>query len=165
MIGSNVKKLTSVLIFIVIFIAVLHSFLYLLTGGPTGQYKSLINTHRLPLTFTLSPLPLVFDSDMFFTKTTIEVHSENLNGIKKFSLDADFFSDQSFSNHLQLHLMRYPYFVESFPEHNMFDQIFCGMIDRHLPELQQKNKYIKFVEISLSNVNTTRELSHQINCT
>lgn len=158
------KKSTNVLIFIVIFIAVLHSFLYLLTGGPTGQYKSLINTHRFPLTFTLSPLPLVFDSDMFFTKTTIEVQSEDLSTVKKFNLDAGFFSEENFSNHLQLHLMRYPYFIESFPEHNMFDQIFCNMVDKHLPELQLKNKFIKFIEISLSNVNATKELSHQISC-
>ena len=164
MIGLDVKKSTDVLIFIVIFIAVLHSFLYLLTGGPTGKYKSLINTNRFPLTFTLSPLPLVFDSDMFFTKTTIEVRDENLNIVKKFNLDADFFSEENFSNHLQLHLMRYPYFVESFPEHNMFDQIFCHIIDRQLPELQQKNKSINFIEISLSNINATKKLSHKINC-
>lgn len=158
------KKSTNALIFIVIFIAALHSFLYLLTGGPTGQYKSLINTHRFPLTFTLSPLPLVFDSDMFFTKTTIEVNSENLDGAKKFNLDADFFSGENFSSHLQLHLMRYPYFVESFPEHNMFDQIFCDMIDKKLPRLQHGNITIKFVENSLSNANAAKELAHQISC-
>lgn len=164
MIGSSVKKSANILIFIVIFVAVLHSLLYLLTGGPRGPYKSLINTQRFPLTFTLSPLPLVFDSDMFFTKTTIEVRDENLNLVKKFNLDSDFFDSENFSNHLQLHLMRYPYFVESFPQHNMFDQIFCNVVDNKLTDLKGKIHSIRFIEISLSNMNSQKELSHQINC-
>ena len=157
------KKLLIIIQILIVTLGLSQTILYFYKGAYLGKFTALVSTNRPLFTINTSPLPLVFDSELFFSKIILTfIFADNTKLITE--LDKDFLNNLPISSHLKLHLARYPMYKSTFTDENKFKVFLCSL--NKYPALQNKSKImqITFNFILLNKKINSNDVSLTIAC-
>lgn len=122
-----------------VFAGVQTPLLYFITGAQNGSYSSLVNYSRPAPTMMISPLPVVFDSTLFFSHIYFKITFTDFTS-QYVLIDKKFISGLPFSNHLRLHISRYSISTPDLKVHPVYKYFFCHL--SNYVSIVPKNKVI-----------------------
>ncbi len=100
--------------------------LYFMNGAQSGAYSSLVNSKRPLQTMMVSPIPVVFDSNLYFSNIYFKITFTDSTS-QYILIDKKFVSEIPFSNHLTLHISRYSISTTDLKVHSVYKKFFCNL--------------------------------------
>ena len=100
--------------------------LYFLSGAQNGPYSTLVNPKRPIRTMMVSPIPVVFDSNLYFSNIFFKITFTDSTS-QYIMFDKKFFSELPLSNHLKLHVSRYSISTVDLKIHPIYKNFFCHL--------------------------------------
>lgn len=100
--------------------------LYFMNGAQSGVYSSLVNPKRPLQTMMVSPIPVVFDSNLYFSNIYFKINFTDSTS-QYILIDKKFVSEIPFSDHLTLHITRYSISTTDLKVHRVYKYFFCNL--------------------------------------
>lgn len=121
----NVVIMKKIYLLLLMLIGLSHPFLYFASSSYRESQGQSMHSLRPFYTIATSPLPLVFDTQSFFSTIFIKLNFADSTN-QTLEIDSDFIQDLPFSKHLKLHIARYSITGQLFKSEKIMASILCS---------------------------------------